>query len=212
MDAMSGSENIPDSIINRKIIQDQTALAIARIQTSHLADDYSLAEKLAFQTGLDITIGLVYSGTNKLDILHMLVAYGIAIKESIDTEHRSDSLDPFNPLGISIPDVDIDMGYFSNQTTRVRLNFRRSIDKTIVDYFNNISSVYGWRVTFSTEQFRKIGNWVVIDCIGSKSDTVGNSIGSYLINEHKLTVRYCQFVSNNSGGTVWDENVESLKL
>jgi hypothetical protein len=62
---------------------EQTTLAIARITTAKMVEDYSLVEKLAYQRGLDIAIGLVYSGSTKIDILKTLVANVIAVKETI---------------------------------------------------------------------------------------------------------------------------------
>lgn len=64
-------------------------LAIARIVTAKMVEDYSPAEKMAYQRGLDIAIGLVYSGSTKIDILKMLVASGIAVKETIEESNRS---------------------------------------------------------------------------------------------------------------------------
>ena len=118
-------------------------------------------------------------------------------------------------LDIEISDVIIDMGFMCNHSEMVRLTFRRAVDSDIDKEIMSLKSRYGWKIRtpIAGDQISEqlVGTYS-IECIGAKSDDVGNAIGNQLAKEHGLKVQYSQFIKLGPGRSRWTQDVDRLDM
>jgi hypothetical protein len=101
-----------------------------------------------------------------------------------------------------MPDVIIDMGFMHNHAEKVRLTFRRPVDSDVDKEIMGLKARYGWKICTPIEgnqASEMLFGTYTIDCVGAKSDEVGNAIGNQLVKEHGLKVQYSQFIKLGPG-------------
>lgn len=120
----------------------------------------------------------------------------------------------FNPLNISVADVEIDLGLMGNCPNRIRLTFRRYPGSEIINFIYSLERIYGWKI--ETGQGIPVNQMLNGDfgfeCVGARSDETGNAIGKILAEQHGLKVLFSQYVKVSPKEWRYVRGVEKLDL